>query len=78
MKATKSLLFLALVGYTFVSGAVIKKNLAQSACPILSGQTTGGSATLISTAAAAEADTSSSTQVINDLACTSSADSSEF
>jgi hypothetical protein len=64
MKATKSLLILALVGYTFVSGAVIKKNLAQSDCPILSGQGSSSSATLISTAAAVEADTSASTQVI--------------
>jgi hypothetical protein len=77
MKATKSLLFLAIVGYTFVSGAVIKKNLAQSDCPILSGQGPSSS-TLVSTAAAVEADTSSSTQSINNIECSSEANSEEF
>ena len=76
MKATKSLLFLAIVGYTFVSGAVIKKNLAQSDCPILSSQ--GNSATLVSTAAAVEADTSNTSQTINNIECSSEADSEEF
>ena len=78
MNSTKSLLLLALVGYTVVTGAVIKKNLAQADCPILSGQVVAtGSATLVSTAAAVEADTSSGTQVISDLACSNSADTTE-
>lgn len=76
MNSTKSLLLLALVGYT-LAGAVVKKNLAQADCPILSAQAAVGSATLVSTAAAVEADTSSGTQVISDLACSNSADTSE-
>jgi len=74
INTTKSLLLLALIGYT-VSGAVIKKNLAQAeagqANPVL------GSATLVSTSAAAEADTRTGTQVISDLACSNSADTTE-
>lgn len=77
MNSTKSLLLLALVGYTVVTGAVIKKNLAQADCPILSGQVVLGSATLVSTAAAVEADTSSGTQVISDLECSNNASSTE-
>jgi len=63
MNSTKSLLLLALVGYTLVTGAAVKKNLVQSSQAVTS------SATLVSTAAAVEADTSSGTQVISDLAC---------
>lgn len=77
MNSTKSLLLLALVGYTVVTGAVIKKNLAQADCPILSAQVAAGSATLVSTAAAVEADTSSGTQVISDLQCQNAADTTE-
>jgi hypothetical protein len=77
MNSTKSLLLLALVGYTLVTGAVVKKNLAQSDCPILSAQAAVGSATLVSTAAAVEADTSSGSQVISDLACSNEATDSE-
>ena len=69
MNSTKSLILLALVGYTAVSGAVIKKNLAQADCPILSGQAVVGSSTLVSTSAAAEADTTTGSQVISDLSC---------
>lgn len=73
MKSTKSLLLLAIVGYTFVAGASVKRSLAQQATsgPVVQ------SATLVSTAAAVEADTSSGTQTISDLACSNSADVSE-
>ncbi len=78
MNSTKSLLLLALVGYTVVTGAVIKKNLAQADCPVLSGQVVqANSAVLVSTAAAVEADTSSGTQVISDLQCSKQADDTE-
>ena len=77
MNSTKSLILLALVGYTAVSGAVIKKNLAQADCPILSGQAVLGSATLVSTASSVEADTTTGSQVISDLSCQNSADVAE-
>ena len=69
MNSTKSLIILALVGCALVNGAAIKKNLAQQA--VLT------SANLVSTAAAVEADTSAGTQVISDLACSNSADTTE-
>jgi hypothetical protein len=71
MNSTKSLLLLALVGCALVNGAAIKKNLVQSS------QAVAPSATLVSTAAAVEADTSSGTQVISDLQCENSADTTE-
>lgn len=78
MNSTKSLLLLALVGYTVVSGAVIKKNLAQADCPILSGQAiSGGSSSLVSTAASAAVSTSSGSTVIGDLECSKSADTTD-
>lgn len=77
MNSTKSLLLLALVGYT-VSGAVVRKNLAQADCPILTGQVVAsGSATLVSTAAGAVAETTTGTQTIADLQCSNSADVTE-
>lgn len=73
----KSLLLLALVGYT-VSGAVVKKNLAQADCPILQGAVVAtGSATLVSTAAGVAAETDSGSQVISDLSCSNNADVTE-
>lgn len=78
MNSTKSLLLLALVGYTVVSGAVVRKNLAQADCPILQGAVVAtGSATLVSTAAGVAAETSTGTQVISDLSCSNNADVSE-
>jgi hypothetical protein len=71
MNSTKSLILLALVGCALVNGAAIKKNLAQAS------QVVATSANLVSTAAAVEADTSSGTQVISDLACSNSADTTE-
>jgi len=71
MKSTKSLLLLAIVGYTLVAGASVKRSLAQA------GQAVTSSATLVSTAAAVEADTSSGSQTISDLQCQNSADTSE-
>jgi hypothetical protein len=77
MNSTKSLILLALLGYTAVSGAVIKKTLAQADCPILSGQAVVGSSTLTSSSAAAEADTTTGSQVISDLSCTNEANVAE-
>ena len=75
MNSTKSLLLLALVGYTVVSGAVVRKNLAQADCPILQGAVVPtGSATLISTAAGAVAETTTGSQTISDLSCSNNAD----
>lgn len=75
MNSTKSLLLLAIVGYTMVSGAVIRKNLAQADCPILSGQVVAsGQAVLTSTAAGAVAETTTGSQTITDLQCGNSAD----
>ena len=68
MNSTKSLLLLALVGYTVVSGAVVRKNLAQADCPILQGAVVPtGSATLVSTASGAVAETTTGSQTISDL-----------
>ena len=78
MNSTKSLLLLAIVGYTMVSGAVIRKNLAQADCPILSGQVVAsGQAVLTSTAAGAVAETTTGSQTITDLQCGNSADVTE-
>ena len=78
MNSTKSLLLLALVGYTVVSGAVVRKNLAQADCPILQGAVSGsGTSTLVSTAAGVSAQTTTGSQVISDLACSNNADVSE-
>jgi hypothetical protein len=78
MNSTKSLLLLALVGYTVVSGAVVRKNLAQADCPILQGAVVPtGSATLVSTAAGVSAETTTGSQVISDLSCSNTADVSE-
>ena len=77
MNSTKSLLLLALVGYT-VSGAVVRKNLAQADCPILQGAIVPtGAAVLVSTAAGAVAETTTGTQTIADLSCSNNADVSE-
>ena len=77
MNSTKSLLLLALVGYT-VSGAVVRKNLAQADCPILAGAVVpSGSAILVSTAAGAVAETTTGSQTIADLSCSNSADVQE-
>lgn len=74
MNSTKSLLLLALVGYT-VSGAVVRKNLAQADCPILQGAVVpSGSAVLVSTAASAVAETTTGSQTIADLSCSNNAD----
>lgn len=78
MNSTKSLLLLAIVGYTMVSGAVVRKNLAQADCPILSGQVVAsGQAVLVSTAAGAVAETTTGSQTITDLQCGNSADVTE-
>ena len=75
MNSTKSLLLLALVGYTVVSGAVVRKNLAQADCPILQGAVVPtGNAVLISTAAGAVAETTTGSQTISDLSCSNNAD----
>lgn len=78
MNSTKSLLLLALVGYTVVSGAVVRKNLAQADCPILQGAVVAsGAATLVSSASGAVAETTTGSQVISDLACSNTADVTE-
>lgn len=78
MNSTKSLLLLALVGYTVVSGAVVRKNLAQADCPILQGAVVpSGQAVLVSTAAGVAAETTTGSQVITDLQCSNEADVTE-
>ena len=78
MNSTKSLLLLALVGYTVVSGAVVRKNLAQADCPILAGAVVPtGQAILVSTAAGAVAETKTGSQTISDLSCSNNADVTE-
>ncbi len=75
MNSTKSLLLLALVGYTMVSGAVVRKNLAQADCPILQGGVVpSGQAVLVSSASGAVAETTTGSQTISDLQCENSAD----
>lgn len=70
MNSTKSLLLLALVGYTVVSGAVVRKNLAQA-------DVSQGSSTLVSTASAVAAETMSGTQTIADISCSNEANMQE-
>ncbi len=65
---SKSLLLLALLGYT-VSGVSLKQTIV--AVPA------SGSATLVSTAAGVSAETTTGSQVISDLTCSNNADVSE-